>query len=135
MNSAYWKAFAAYLLPTFPLGYFWHLTTFKTQYDSLGLYRQEVIIPLGLLSMLAQGLLFAWMYPRLFSTARDRWLGSAIQCAVVFGVLAWSFTTPPVAAKYQMTSVPLFFELESAFTALQLVVVAPLMALAWRDRR
>jgi hypothetical protein len=47
-------------------------TTFKAQHDSLGLYRQEVIIPLGLLSMIAQGLLFAWMYPRLFSTARDR---------------------------------------------------------------
>ena len=85
--------------------------------------------------MLAQGLLFAWIYPRLFSTARDRWVGSAIQCAVVFGILAWSFTTPPVAAKYQMNSVPLFFALESAFTALQFIVVAPLMALAWRDLR
>ena len=84
--------------------------------------------------MLAQGLLFAWMYPRLFSTARDRWVNSAVRCAVVFGVLAWSFTTPPVAAKYQMTSVHLFFALETAFTALQFLVVAPLMALAWRDR-
>jgi hypothetical protein len=134
MKSAFWKAFAAYLLPTFPLGYFWHLTTFKAQYDSLGLYRQEVIIPLGLLSMIAQGFLFAWMYPRLFSTARDRWLRSAVQCAAVFGVLAWSFTTPPVAAKYQMNSVHLFFALESAFTVVQFMVVAPLMALAWRDR-
>jgi hypothetical protein len=135
MSASFWKAFAAYLLPTFPLGYFWHLTTFKAQYDSLGLYREEVIIPLGLLSMITQGLLFAWMYPRLFSTARDRWLASALQCALVFGVLAWSFTTPPVAAKYHMTSVSLFLSLESAFTALQFAVVAPLIALAWRDRR
>jgi hypothetical protein len=135
MNSAFWKAFAAYLLPTFPMGYFWHLTTFKAQYESLGLYRHEVIIPLGLLSMVAQGLLFAWMYPRLFSTARDRWRTSAMQCAAVFGVLAWSFTTPPVAAKYQMTSVHLFLALESGFNVLQFLVVAPLIALAWRDRR
>jgi hypothetical protein len=60
---------------------------------------------------------------------------SALQCAAVFGVLAWSFTTPPVAAKYEMTSVPLFLALESALNALQFVVVAPLMALAWRERR
>lgn len=134
MKSSFWKAFAAYLLPTFPLGYLWHLTIFKAQYESLGLYRQDVIIPLGLLSMLTQGILFAWMYPRLFSTARERWLASAARCAVAFGILAWSFTTPPVAAKYQMTSVHLFVVLESAFTVLQFVIVAPLMALAWRER-
>lgn len=112
----------------------WHLKTFKAEYDALQLYRSEVIIPLGLLSMLLQGLLFAWMYPKLFSTARDKWLRSAAQCALVFGVLAWSFTTPPTAAKYQMTSVTSFMALESAFTLLQFLVVAPLIALAWRDR-
>lgn len=135
MSVAYWKAFAAYLLPTFPLGYFWHLHTFKAEYDALGLYREDVIIPLGLLSMLTQGLLFAWAYPRLFSTARDRWVRSAAGCALVFGVLAWSFTTPPVAAKYQMTSIGSFMALESGFTVLQFLVVAPLMALAWRAPR
>lgn len=133
MNGRFWLAVLAYLLPTFPLGYVWHLVTFHENYERLALYRAEVLIPLGLASMIIQALFFAWVYPRLFSTRRGDWLASAGKFAFVFGVLAWSFTTLPVAAKYDMTSVADFMKLETAFTALQFVVVAPFIALAWRD--
>jgi hypothetical protein len=133
MSTTFWLAFAAYLVPTFPLGYFWHLATFKEQYERLAMYREPVIIPLGLASMLVQGLIFAWVYPHLFSTARGNWLSSSCMFALTFGLLAWSFNTLPVAAKYRMTSVGSFLTLESAFTTLQFVVVSPLIALAWRD--
>lgn len=83
--------------------------------------------------MLTQASIFAWVYPRLFSTARDAWLMSAGQFALVFGLLAWSFTTLPVAAKYRMSSVRSFMLLETAFTVVQFAVVAPLISLAWRD--
>ena len=54
------------------------------------MYRGEVIIPLGPLSMPIQALLFTWIYPRLFSTQRGRWLTSALQVGAVCGALAWS---------------------------------------------
>ncbi len=130
-----WLAVAAYLLPTFPLGYSWHLTTFKAEYEQLHMYRSEVIIPLGLASMAIQALLFAWLYPRIFDTRREAWKKSALQFGTVFGILAWSFTTLPVAAKYQMSSVPDFLLLETGFTILQFAVVAPLIALAYRAAR
>jgi hypothetical protein len=41
------------------------------------MYRAEVLIPLGLAFMIVQGLLFAWLYPQRFSTARDDWAASA----------------------------------------------------------
>ena len=132
MSRAFWIAVAAYLVPTFPLGYLWHLVTFRTRYERLGVYRDQVIIPLGLASMLIQAVAFAWLYPRVFSTDREVWLGSGLQFGVVFGLLAWSFTTLPVAAKYKITSVRSFMMLESAFTAVQFVIVSPLIALAWR---
>ncbi len=109
------------------------MVTFAEQYHGLALYRSEVILPLGLASMLIQAVFLACAYPRLFDTRCDLWLRSAIQCGAVFGVLAWSFTTLPVAAKYQMSSVPDFLMLETAFTALQFAVVSPLIALAHRD--
>jgi hypothetical protein len=124
---------AAYLLPTFPLGYFWHLTTFRDRYERLEMYRTQVIIPFGLASMVVQALAFAWLYPHLFSTGRDAWLRGAVGFGVLFGTLAWSFTTLPVAAKYRMTSVRSFLLLESAFTVIQFVIVSPLVAWAWRD--
>lgn len=132
MDSRFWLAVAAYLLPTFPLGYVWHLTAFRERYARLDLYRPEVIIPFGIASMLLQAVLFAWMYPRLFSTNRDAWLSSAAAFGATFGLVAWSFTTLPVAAKYRMASVRSFLVLESAFTAVQFLVVSPLVALAYR---
>ena len=61
-------------------------------------------------------------------------MAGALKFGSIVGVLAWSFTTLPVAAKYKMTSVRSFMMLESAFTLVQFAVVAPLIALAWRDR-
>jgi hypothetical protein len=132
MKKPFVLAVLAYLLPTFPLGYAWHLVTFKDAYDRLDMYRAEVIIPFGLASMLLQAAIYAWTYPRLFSTRRDQWLASATRFAGIFATLAWSFTTLPVAAKYQMTSVMDFMKLESAFTIVQFAIVSPLIALAYR---
>lgn len=126
-------AFAGYLLPTFPLGYVWHLVLFKSDYHALQLYREEVIIPFGIASMAIQGVLFAWIYPRLFSTRRSDWLQSSIQFFAIFSVLAWSFTTLPVAAKYQMASISSFLILETSFTVIHFLFVSPLIALAYRD--
>ena len=133
MKSRYWLAVLAYVVPTFPLGYFWHLSTFKAQYDALAIYRHDMIIPMGLASMVIQGAIFAWLYPRLFSTAHDAWINSALRFFMVFAVLAWSFLVLPVAAKFEMTSVAGFFMLETAFTVIQYAVTAPLIALAWRE--
>jgi len=134
-KKAFWLAVLAYLLPTFPLGYFWHLTVFKDAYERLDLYRAQVIIPFGLTSMIIQALLFAWLYPRLFSTRREDWLRGALRFGAVFALLAWSFTTLPVAAKYRMSSVPDFMKLETAFTLVQFAIVSPLIALVYRGAR
>jgi len=132
MKKSFCFAALAYLVPTFPLGYFWHLVTFHDAYERLAIYRSQVIIPFGLASMIIQAIFFAWAYPRLFSIRREDWLGSALRFFGIFAVLSWSFTTLPVAAKYQMSSVPDFLKLETAFTVLQFVIVAPLIALAYR---
>lgn len=133
MNKSFWLGFVAYLLPTFPLGYAWHLVIFADQYHRLEMYRPEVIIPMGLASMLIQACIFSWAYPRLFSTDARLWLGSAWRSSVIFFLLAGSFTILPVAAKYRMSSVSDFLLLETGFTILQFAIVAPLIALAHRN--
>jgi hypothetical protein len=133
MTKSFWLAVLAYLIPTFPLGYAWHLVNFHEAYERLEMYRADVIIPFGLTSMVIQALLFAWAYPRLFSTARDWLARGALGFAAVFGTLAWSFAVLPAAAKYRMTSVTGFLALETAFTVVQFAVVSPLIALAYRE--
>ena len=135
MTKSFWLAVLAYLLPTFPLGYCWHLVTFAERYHQLAMYRDDVVIPFGLASMAIQALLIAWAYPRLFGDRADSWWRGAIGFGLFFGALAWSFAVLPVAAKYRMSSVPDFVMLETAFTIVQFAIVAPLVALAYRSER
>src|SRR5262245_7250342 len=109
----------AYLAPTFLLGFVWHLVLFKPIYDKLAMYRSDVIIPFGLLSMAIQGTLFAWVYERSFA----RMAGSpglrASTYAAFGAALSWSFTTIAVAAKNVMSSVPDYLLIETGYTVVQ----------------
>lgn len=128
--SHFWLNLLAYLVPTFILGFVWHLKLFHRYYEQLNIYRPNVIIPFGFLSMLLQGVLFALVYPRLFGDP------ASLVCGMWFGLgaalLSWSFTTLAVAAKHPMTSVKGFVAIETAFTAVQFLLVGPLFALTSR---
>jgi hypothetical protein len=121
----------SYLIPTFALGFVWHLVAFKGYYEALAMYRKEVIIPFGFLSMSIQAVLFAWIYARVFaawSDAKSRVFGYA-----AFGAaLSWSFTTIAVAAKNVMSSVPDYLLIETGFTVVQWLIVGPLTVLLLR---
>ncbi len=134
MTKRFTLTLLAYLVPTFILGYVWHLVVFHDTYLRLSIYRPDPIIPFGFGSMVLQGLVFAWAFPRLFDTARAAWVGSAWRAGLAYAVLSWSFTTLAVAAKHPVASVPDFMLIQTAFTVVQFVLVAPLMALAGRER-
>ncbi|MEW6332332.1 MAG: hypothetical protein AB1560_12815 [Pseudomonadota bacterium] len=119
-------AVLAYLLPTFPLGYLWHLTLFADYYRTLQVYREDVIIPFGIVSMLVQGVIWSVLYDRLF--VGEPILKGAIKFAVLAGSLAWSFAVLAVSAKHQMASVSGFLFIETAFILVHYVIVSPLIA-------
>ena len=127
----YTLAVLAYLVPTFALGFVWHLVLFDAYYHALAIYRPDVIIPFGFLSMLIQGVFFAWMYERAFAQQPGTGLSKALAYGAVGAVLSWSFTTLAVAAKNVMVSVPNYLMIETAFTLVQWIMVAPLTVLAW----
>ena len=129
MTMQFWLAFLAYLVPLFPLAFVWHLKLLKPAYDRLEIFRESVIVPFGFLSMAMQAAFFAWVFPKLFNS--PDWVWNALQFAVVFGLLAWSFMVLPVAAKYRMASVRGFLLLESCFVALQFVLTGLLIALVY----
>ncbi len=131
-SRSFWLGVAAYLVPTFPIAYAWHLVWLAPSYEALGIYRPDPIIPFGLASMLIQGVIFSLAYRRFFP-ARG---GAVLRPGLIYGaglaILSWSFTTLAVAAKNIMGSVPTYLVLETGFTVLQFVVVGPLIALAYR---
>ena len=127
----------AYLVPTFALGFVWHLILFQRYYDELAIYRKDIIIPFGFLSMFIQAIIFAWIYENAFARRSGTLLSRSLAYAALGAVLSWSFTTLAVAAKNVMTSVPNYLAIETAFTVVQWVMVGPLttFALAGMDRK
>jgi hypothetical protein len=128
-----WLGIAAYLIPTFPIAYVWHLVLFEPQYHALHIYRADPIIPFGLASMMIQAVIFSWVFPRVFAGHRDSILKNGLLYGLGTGLLSWSFTTLAVAAKHPMASISDYVSLETAFTILQFLVVGPLTALAHRN--
>lgn len=131
MALRYVAAIIAYLVPTFILGFVWHLMLFESYYASLAIYRSDIIIPLGLGSMIIQAVVFAWVYDKAFARQSGSWLAVGLRYAFTGAILSWSFTTLAVAAKNVMTSVPDYLLIETAFTAVQWLIVGPLTALTF----
>jgi hypothetical protein len=78
--------------------------------------------------------IFAWIFEKAIVPCRASvWLRT-----VVYGaggaLLSWSFTTIAVAAKNVMTSVPDYVAIETGFTLVQWIMVAPLTAMAFVKR-
>ena len=132
MGRRFWLGLLGYALPTFPLGYAWHLVTFADRYEALDIYRDDMIIPFGLVAMLLQGAIFSWLYGKVFAPQAASWLKSRLAFGAIAGVLTWTFTTLSVGAKHVMTAVHDYLALETAFTIVQFLIVGPLIALAWR---
>jgi hydrogenase-4 membrane subunit HyfE len=114
------------MLPTFPLGFFWHLTIFADYYQSLHVYRDDIIIPFGIASMLIQGVIWSIVYERLF--AGESIVKGALKFAALACPLAWSFMVLAVSAKHIMSSVSGYLAIETAFVLLHYAIVSPLIA-------
>jgi len=121
----------AYLIPTFALGFVWHLVLFQHSYEALAMYRRDIIIPFGFLSMLIQAGIFGWIYMKVFARHDGAFWSRALGYGAMGAVLSWSFTTLAVAAKNVMASVPDYLVIETGFTIVQWIMVAPLTVFAF----
>ena len=90
MTMRYGAAVLAYIVPTFALGFVWHLVLFEGYYDRLAMYREDILIPFGLFSMLIQAVLFAWLYDKAFARRPGTWLSRGLFYAAVGALLSWA---------------------------------------------
>src|SRR6266852_8154068 len=89
-SRSFWLGMAAYLIPTFPIAFVWHLVLFEPQYHALHIYRADPIIPFGLASMIIQSVVFSWAFPRLFTSTRGLVLRDGLLYGTGAGALSWS---------------------------------------------
>ncbi len=121
-TKQYWWAVLAYVFCTFLIAAPWHLVFFKPLYDELAIFtRREPIIPLGVLSMIMQGLILSYLYP-VFARSKPSVKSGAL-FGVLMGVLLASSAVFAEAGKQYVTSLPTWLALESIYFLLQFTLV------------
>lgn len=108
----------AYFLVSFALGVSWHFVFFKDLYHALGAYnRQEPIIPLGITSMLAQGIILAYLFPYYYQGNAP--IKEGLIFSWIMGLYMYTLTTINFAAKSEVSSITTWFLIQAAFHFLQ----------------
>jgi hypothetical protein len=122
-TAAFFGSWFAYVAITFALGFVWHLMVFKNLYRRLAIYTRldEPIVPLGLLSMLIQGAVLAYLYPQAVNIHGSVFEG--ITFSLLIGLLLASSAVIAEAAKQRVTSLRIWFVVESLYYLIQFLLV------------
>jgi hypothetical protein len=130
MKKIVWAALG-YILISFVLGFTWHLVLFKETYEAFGVYtRKEPIIPLGVLSMIIQGFILAYLYPAYRGNRSG--LAPALTFSFLMGLFFASGTVIALAAKSEIANLTGWFGLNFAFHFLQFGLVALVFAFVFK---
>ncbi len=117
---------AVYIVLTFAIAAGWHLAAFKDVYDALGIFtRKEPIIPLGVASMIIQGALVAYLFPRLVD--RRGPIISGMKIGLVLGVFMGSNAVLAEGAKQEVASLATWILLEGTYYVVQFAIVGALL--------
>ena len=121
MTRKYILATVVYAAVTMIHGFTWHFNFFHDVYAQLGIYnREHPIIPLGFASMVLQGLILAYLYPRFYRGGAPAKEG--IRFGLIMGLLLFSVSTLANAAKIQVSSMSTWLEIQAAFHLIQFVL-------------
>jgi hypothetical protein len=93
----------AYIAATFAVQATSHFGINAEHYAQLGYLRAEPIVPMGLASMLIQGSVMAWLYPRLEGAGRSLWHG--VRFAWLMGAFLVSYIALAEAGKYAVPAI------------------------------
>ena len=120
----------AYIVVTFAVAASWHLLFFKDLYDQLAIFtRKDPLIPLGIVSMLIQALVLAYLYPLLYrggSPAKE-----GLKFGLLIGVLMASVAVFAEAGKQNVSSLATWLVFESAYYLLQFGALGVIIALIY----
>ena len=112
----------AYVVVSFILGAVWHVVIFKEYYKKLAIYSniEKPRFTFGLSAMLLQGAIFAYLYPL---------VGNQWMFGIGLFLLLVSFMVFAEAGKQKTTSLIGFVCIQTAFAAVQAILVTFLFGL------
>lgn len=120
----------AYTLVTFPLAVVWHVVLFKALYMGFGYFEGEPNFALGLLTIVLQGLVLSWLYPRV--TLAGTGAARGLKYALIAGLFFWTSHVLAFVAKQTMDEPLVFVVMESFYLLLQFGIYGVLVGLIFK---
>ena len=122
----------AYFVITLGWAYRWHMIWFHDLYTSWGAFtRAEPIIPLGMLSMLIQGVVIGYLYPFYYKGE-----GNPILCGIKFnliiGLMTYTVMGFATAAKFDIEPVSQFLLYHTIFQFIQFTLTGVALGLIFK---
>ena len=119
-----------YIVVTFAIAASWHLALFKGLYDQLGIFtRKEPLIHLGLISMILQALVLAYVYP-IFRKDRTPII-EGLKFGILMGIFMGSNAVFAEAGHQEVTSLSTWLLLESVYYVVQFAIVGMVIGLIY----
>ena len=114
--TSFYLFLLGYLVVSFALGAVWHMVFFKEYYKKLAIYSNidKPRFSFGLTSMLLQGIVFAYVYPL---------IASPLLFGLGLFMILTSFAVFAEAGKQNTTSLSSFVTIQTAFSAVQTILV------------
>ena len=120
----------SYVVLSFAIAYPWHMVFFHDLYISWGAStRPEPIIPLGVLTMVIQGIVIAYLYPFFYRGGNPVFNG--IKFSLIAGLLIYTTMGPATAAKYNINPVSEYLMYHTMFQFLQFTMTGIALGLIY----
>ncbi|MBV1881526.1 MAG: hypothetical protein KUG82_07825 [Pseudomonadales bacterium] len=129
-NNKLLLATTSYVVLTMAIAYPWHMIWFHDLYTGLGAYtRSEPNVPLGMLSMLMQGLAIAYLYPFYYQAGNP--ITQGIKFSIIMGAVVYSVMGFAMAAKVDINPISTYLVYNLAFQLIQFVLTGAALGLIY----
>lgn len=120
----------SFVVLSLPIAMIWHMVLFHEEYEAFGAFtRSEPIIPLGMLSMVMQGAVIAYLYP--FYNRGGNPIKQGIKFSLLMGVMIYTMMGFSAAAKTVIEPVPEFLMYVTAYCLIQFTVTGAALGLIY----
>lgn len=127
------KAIASYFILTMIVAYTWHMVLFHDLYVELGAFtRGEPIMPFGMLAVIVQGLVIAYLYPFWYQGGKP--VASGIKFSLMMGLMVYTVMVFATAAKFKIEPVSTFVLYGTIFQLIQFVVTGAALGLIYGEK-
>lgn len=103
----------AYIIPTMPYAYFWHMVWFKKKYEQWEYFGGDASVPLGFTSMIIQGIVLSYAYAIL--PIEHNSLANSMYFSGILGIFFWSTHVVAAMAKHGPTRTAGYLTLETVY--------------------